>query len=130
MPFPSPFLTTFLCSSQLKPSLTTKVARPNGTTAQVKNLFAALPVRRVDLQRRIKSQRVKLFRMLQAYAITCVGVRLTVCDVKVVKGKKGKPDSTKSETKLSTGMSTKISQTMSSVLGAKFVAGMAEFSMR
>ena len=110
-------------------SETTKVARPVGTTAQVHNLFAALPVRRVDLQRRIKSQRVKLFRMLQAYAITCVGVRLTVCDMKTVKGKGGKPDNIKSETKLNTGLSTKISQTMTSVLGAKFVSGMTEFSM-
>ena len=40
--------------------------------------------------------------MLQAYAITCVGVKLSVCDVTVVKGKNGKPDNVKSATKLNT----------------------------
>ncbi|GMH87723.1 hypothetical protein TL16_g10946 [Triparma laevis f. inornata] len=106
-------------------SKTSKIARSTGTTAIVVSLFSALPVRRVDLQRRIKSQRVKLFRMLQAYAITCVGVKIQVNDVKVVKGKGG--ENVKMEVKLSTGVSKKVQQTVTSVLGGKFLKGMEEF---
>ena len=44
--------------------------------------------------------------MLQAYAITCVGVKIQVNDVKVVKGKGG--ENVKMELKLSTGVSKKV----------------------
>ena len=40
-------------------------ARPVGTTVTVNGLFETLPVRRVDLIKRIKGQRMKLMKMLQ-----------------------------------------------------------------
>jgi len=41
------------------------VARGVGTTVSVHELFQRLPVRRVDLCKRIKSQRMKLIKVLQ-----------------------------------------------------------------
>ena len=41
------------------------VARSVGTTVSVNGLFERLPVRRVDLCKRIKSQRMKMIKVLQ-----------------------------------------------------------------
>ena len=105
-------------TSVLVPTATKSMARSRGTTIQIHNLFASLPVRRMDFVKRIKSQRVKLFKLLQSYAIMCTGVKFLVVDVK---GKK-------QENKLTTGTSTKLQQTIGYVLGQKFVKGMTEFS--
>lgn len=51
----------------------TQVARKVGTTVAVVKLFDALPVRRADLIKRIKSQRAKMLRLLQSCKwIVCI----------------------------------------------------------
>jgi DNA mismatch repair protein PMS2 len=60
-------------SSTVVSKATKKQARERGTTVQVHNLFAALPVRRADFVKRIKSQRIKLFKMLQVSAKKSLG---------------------------------------------------------
>lgn len=47
-----------------------EVARKVGTTVAVVKLFDALPVRRADLIKRIKSQKAKLLRLLQSCKYT------------------------------------------------------------
>ncbi len=49
-----------LISESVKP-----IPRPVGTTVTVNGLFEPLPVRRVDMQKRIKAQRMKLMKMMQ-----------------------------------------------------------------
>lgn len=41
------------------------IPRSVGTTVTVNGLFETLPVRRVDMQKRIKAQRMKLMKMMQ-----------------------------------------------------------------
>ncbi len=54
--------------------------RPVGTTIVVEQLFKALPVRRSNLTRGLKKHLNKMLRVLQAYAVISVGVRMTVTD--------------------------------------------------
>ncbi|KAJ0397999.1 hypothetical protein P43SY_004060 [Pythium insidiosum] len=56
----------------------TKKARPVGTTVVVEQLFQPLPVRLKDFHRNIKKHYAKLLKVLQAYAVSCVNVKLTV----------------------------------------------------
>ena len=53
-------------------------ARKVGTTVTVKELFAALPVRRADLQRNLKRQYTKTLRLLHGYALIATHCRLRV----------------------------------------------------
>lgn len=48
------------------PNATADVARKVGTTVAVVKVFDALPVRRADLIKRVKIQRAKMLRLLQA----------------------------------------------------------------
>ena len=114
-------------NGSLKEDCTTQVARKRGTTVAIKNLFHALPVRRTDLLRRLKSQRSALFKMLQAYALVCVGIKFTVTDSAGGGGKKG--GNSVQTVKLATGMSKSLNQLVSSVLGSKFHEGLADFSV-
>lgn len=61
-------------------ALTTMIptARKVGTTVIVKDLFAALPVRRADLQRNLKRQYAKTLRLLHGYALIATHCRLRV----------------------------------------------------
>lgn len=52
-----------------------------GTAITVSELFHSLPVRRKDLQKNIKREFVKATALLQAYAVICLGVRITVSNV-------------------------------------------------
>ncbi|KAG5176090.1 hypothetical protein JKP88DRAFT_259047 [Tribonema minus] len=54
------------------------VPRPPGTTVSIGKLFSPLPVRQGEFKRNIKKQYNRLLRVLQGYALICVGVRLTV----------------------------------------------------
>lgn len=98
------------------------VPRKVGTTVCVNQLFAALPVRRADMIKRIKAQRAKLVSLVQGYAILCLGVRFNLMDIV------GK--SHKEETKLRTSnTSTTVEQTISSILGSKFLSGMTRIKI-
>lgn len=101
---------------------TIDVSRKVGTTVAIIKLFDALPVRRVDLIKRIKIQRQNLIKLIQSYAVLCVGINFTLTDVTGTVGS----TSTKTETKLSTsGKSNSIQETVSSVLGSKFYQGLS-----
>jgi len=97
------------------------VQRKIGTTVTVVKLFNSLPVRRADLIKRIKVQRANLFKLMQAYAVLCVGVRFNVVDIT---GPVGSPKC-KQEVKLHTSERSKsVKETVSAVFGSKFLAGM------
>jgi DNA mismatch repair protein PMS2 len=105
---------------------TTDVSRKVGTTVAVVKLFDALPVRRVDLIKRIKNQRQKLIKLIQAYAVLCVGINFTLTDVTGAVGS----STSKTEIKLSTSEKSKsIQETVSSVLGSKFCQGLCPFHL-
>lgn len=55
----------FDAQGRLIPSSVRPVPRPVGTTVTVRGLFESLPVRRADLRKRVKGQRLKLIKMLQ-----------------------------------------------------------------
>ena len=59
------------------------VAAPRkvGTTVQVVKLFHSLPVRRSDMERRIKAQKARLMKLMQGYALLCLGVRFNLVEV-------------------------------------------------
>jgi len=97
------------------------VQRKVGTTVAVVKIFDALPVRRADLIKRIKVQRANMLRLMQAYAVLCVGVCFNVIDIT---GPVGSPKC-KQEVKLQTSERSKsVKETVSAVFGSKFLAGM------
>lgn len=109
---------------KLDESKTSEAARSVGTTVTVSKLYHSLPVRRVDMKKRLKSQRSRLIKILQGYAILTVGTRFNVIDVN--EGNKGVK---KIETKLATSASKSLRQTVSSVLGVKFLSGLCEINI-
>lgn len=56
---------SFNTQGELMSNSIIRVPRPVGTTVYVRGLFETLPVRRVDLCKRIKGQRMKLMKMMQ-----------------------------------------------------------------
>jgi hypothetical protein len=105
-----------------------------------------MPVRRQDLKRRIKPQRAKLLKILQAYAVMCVGVKFTVSDIanaveddegggrepqkkKTKKTMKEGSGSNIGSFKFGTGISTKLEQTVSAILGPLFLQGLTRVSV-
>jgi len=105
------------------------IPRKVGTTVSVVKLFHSLPVRRTDLMRRIKAQRARLMKMMQGYAILCLGVRFNLIDV--VSSSSSSSNSSaakklaKSDVKLQTSeRSVRFEETVSSVLGSKFLSGL------
>jgi len=103
------------------PNSIQEVARKVGTTVAVVKLFEALPVRRANLMNRLKAQRAKMFRLLQAYGVLCFHVRFNVIDIN---GPLGSKDC-KNVNILSTNTKNKsIKETISAVLGSKFLSGL------
>ena len=120
----------------------TDVPRKVGTTVAVVALFDSLPVRRADLKKRITAQRSKLWRLMQSYAILKTGIRWNVADViggPVGTGGSGGGDgSSRTDTKLETsgrggksgnGGLVRFGDTVSSVLGSRFLGGMCEVNV-
>lgn len=95
------------------------IPRKVGTTVAVVRPFAALPARRADLMRRIRGERTKIFKLVEAYGVFNVGVCFNLIDIV------NKPDGTsREETVLATSASSKtLQETSSAVLGPKFVRG-------
>ncbi len=56
----------FTRDGYLDPNMVKEVARKVGTTVAVVKLFEKLPVRRADMKKRLKAQRAKLLKLLQA----------------------------------------------------------------
>lgn len=59
----------------------TKKARPVGTTVMVEGLFKPLAVRYKDFHKNIKKHYAKLLKVLQAYAVSCANVKISVFNV-------------------------------------------------
>lgn len=116
--------------------------RKVGTTVAVVKLFDALPVRRADLIKRIEAQRQKVFLMIQGCkfislhmkssfrnithylytdAIHCLGIKINLIDI---------PNAGPEIVRLSTMHGTsRLEQTISSVLGSRFLSGMSRISL-
>ena len=56
----------FTRDGYLDPKSVKEVARKVGTTVAIVKLFATLPVRRADMIKRLKAQRAKLLKLMQA----------------------------------------------------------------
>lgn len=92
------------------------ISRKVGTTVAVVRPFGSLPARRADLTRRIKAERTKIFKLIEAYGIFHVGVCMNLIDI---------GGNSREDTALATSSSSRtIQETASSVLGPTFVKGM------
>lgn len=95
--------------------------RKIGTTVAVLRLLEAVPVRRLDLVKRIKEHRSKLIQLVTGYAIFSTGVRINLIDMNAVGNEKAV---------LATAFnSTTLRDTVSSVLGTKFLACMSSIAV-
>jgi len=103
---------------KLNTSTVQDIHRKVGTTVAVVEPFAALPARRTDMMRRIRGERTKLFKLLEAYAIFNVGVQLNLIDISST-GKEDMALATSSS-------SSTIEETVSSVLGHNFLGSLAK----
>lgn len=94
--------------------------RKIGTTVAVMKLLQSIPVRRRDLEQRIKQHRTKLVHLITGYAIFSTGVSINLMDV----------NGGNVQTVLATASnSAKIQDTVASVLGTKFLATMSTITV-
>ncbi len=113
-----------------------------GTTVTVRGLFESLPVRRVDMCKRIKIQRMKLMKMMQGYAILCLGTQFNLTDINgpsnnISNSSKSNSNSSSSKTskqkievRLATSESSKtLESRVASVLGTKFLSGLTRIDI-
>ena len=110
-----------------------------GTTVTVRGLFESLPVRRVDMYKRIKIQRMKLMKMMQGYAILCLGTQFNLADINgpsnnISNSSKSNSNRTTSkqkiEVRLATSESSKtLDSRVASVLGTKFLSGLTRIDV-
>ena len=113
----------FRRDGSLLPNTVTRVPKKVGTTVAVVRLFDAVPVRRLDLKRRIADQRRKLVRLISGYAVFCPGVRFQLMDINTVKG-----NQTREHVLLATpAQCHTIPDTVSAVFGSRFWSSLAEF---
>jgi DNA mismatch repair protein PMS2 len=109
----------FRRDGSLDPGSGSVMPRKVGTTVAVVKLLDALPVRRADMIRRIAAQRGRLMKIVIGYAIFSVGVRINLMDMVGSGG-----DCRESTLMATTFNSTSIQETISSVLGSKFLMGL------
>ena len=122
---------------QIIPESIVPTPRSVGTTVSVYGLMESLPVRRVDMVKRIKAQNMKLIKLMQGYAILCSGVQFTVTDVGSSTATNNNNNSSsknnarkKSVVRLSTSASNKtMDARVASVLGTKFLAGLTRIEL-
>lgn len=103
-----------------------------GTTVTVRGLFESLPVRRVDMCKRIKVQRMKLMKMMQGYAILCLGTQFNLTDISGPSNNSSssKTSKQKIEVRLATSESSKtLESRVASVLGTKFLSGLTRIDV-
>jgi DNA mismatch repair protein PMS2 len=115
-----------------------------GTTVTVRGLFESLPVRRVDMCKRIKVQRMKLMKMMQGYAILCLGTQFNLTDILHGQSNNNNTKSSsnsgrggskmtskhKIEVRLATSESSKtLESRVASVLGTKFLSGLTRIDI-
>lgn len=98
----------------------TLVPRKIGTTVCVVKLFESVPVRRADMARNLPKQRGKMMKLMEAYAIFSTGVRFSVMDIMGVDCREVPLLATSSN-------STSLRETISSVMGSKFLSGLTPF---
>lgn len=114
----------FARDGTLKIDSVVNLPRKVGTTVAVVGLLAALPVRRRDFERRIQHHRSRLIQTVLGYAVFSTGVKIHLMDI-VVSQKKS-PE----KTLLTTAVNSKtVRDTVSSVLGPKFLAGMVDIEI-
>jgi DNA mismatch repair protein PMS2 len=97
------------------------MARPQGTSIVVRELFKPQPVRRVQFKKNLKRHYASLLSVLQSYAIISKSVRF-VCTNRV--GKKSRT------TALSTSGASKMLDNIASVFGVKFMNTLQSFEMK
>ncbi|KAL7535382.1 hypothetical protein ACHAXR_006452, partial [Thalassiosira sp. AJA248-18] len=149
----------FNTEGQLIPQSIQRLPRPAGTTVTVHGLFESLPVRRVDLCKRIKLQRMKLIKMMQGCKLIIIMQCLfdlwytklggmcvlgifefaflhailclgTQFNIMDVHNTKTKGKSTKSDVRLATSESSKtLEARTASVLGTKFLSGLTRIDI-
>lgn len=66
------------------------VSGKKGTTVTISNIFDTLPVRRKDFERNTKREIQKAYSLLQAYAIICTGVKISVTAITVSSASKSR----------------------------------------
>jgi DNA mismatch repair protein PMS2 len=94
-------------------------ARKVGTTVAVVEPYGSLPARRADLMRRIRGERTKIFKLIEAYGIFNVGVCFQLLDI-VSSGSGSRED-----TMLATSANSEtLEETVSTLLGRKFLQSM------
>eukprot|EP00539_Tryblionella_compressa_P021527 CAMPEP_0178885948 /NCGR_PEP_ID=MMETSP0747-20121128/15676_1 /TAXON_ID=913974 /ORGANISM="Nitzschia punctata, Strain CCMP561" /LENGTH=1246 /DNA_ID=CAMNT_0020554757 /DNA_START=331 /DNA_END=4071 /DNA_ORIENTATION=- len=95
--------------------------RKVGTTVAVVQPFCRLPARRADMMRRIRGERTKIFKMLEAYGIFNVGVCFQLLDIVNTSNSGG----SREDTALATSASSEtLQETVSTVLGHPFLKSM------
>ncbi|CAJ1960863.1 unnamed protein product [Cylindrotheca closterium] len=111
----------FQRDGSLDKSSVTAVHRKIGTTVAVLKPFAHLPARRADMARRIRTERSKLFRLMESYAIFNVGVGINLIDM--ISGREDVALATSSA-------STTLEENVSAVLGHKFLSSLANIDVK
>lgn len=98
-----------------------KTGRGVGTTVIIDELFASIKVRRLEYVKNIKKQYLKMLKILQAYAIFSVGV-------KIILSNSMKKDEKRSII-FSTSNNNKIEDNVSTIYGASFLTTLIKCSL-
>lgn len=99
-----------------------KIALRTGTTVTISDLFHYLPVRRADFIKRIKNQRARMIKLVQAYSVLYWNIKFTLIDITKKKSKSSSTSvATKAETRLASSSNSKsLRDSILSVLGSDF----------
>jgi DNA mismatch repair protein PMS2 len=100
------------------------VARKVGTSVAIVSLFESIPVRRKDMIRRIKTQRSKLLDLMEGYAIFSTGTQMHLMDMSEQNN-----DYTTKTLLQTTKNNRTITETVSSILGPKFLQSTSTISI-
>jgi DNA mismatch repair protein PMS2 len=115
--------------------------RKVGTTAAVVNPFMAIPARRADMARNIRRHRTKIFKLMEAYSIFNVGTCFQLIDIVPVKSSNGprsrgshgsnnSSGQSREDIALNTSASSqRLEETVSSVLGPKFLHSVTQINI-